>query len=235
MKRIIPSVASANPLHLAEEIRAFPPSTTLHIDIEDGNFVNNITFGMRTVRAVADTFPEYPLCFHLMANHPEQYFDTLAACGGEEVAVHFETLAYPAETLCSIRQKGMKAGLAINLRTPVEQIAPFFEYVDFVLLMTAECSFGGTNGLGFCAASHERIKKMRALLPCDKELWIDGAIDEMELAQCFALGADAVVAGRLLFPEGVKKETGLRCISLPQEREVKSEELLCRLTEKYCR
>lgn len=235
MKRIIPSIASANPLYLAEEIQAFPPATPLHIDIEDGNFVNNITFGMRTVRAIAAAFPQHPLCFHLMTAAPSQYFREIAACGGREVAVHFEALPYPAETLCAIRELGMKAGLALNLRTPVEQIAPFFEYLDFVMLMTAECGSGGTNGLGFCLASHERIGKMREMLPKEKELWVDGAIDEMEMERCFALGVDAVVAGRLLFPEGKTKDGTLRRISLPNEREVPSEELLRRLSEKYCR
>lgn len=235
MKRIIPSVASANPLYLAEEMQAFPPETPLHIDIEDGNFVNNITFGMRTVRAIANAFPQYPLCFHLMTTAPDHYFREIAACGGREVAVHFESLPYPAETLCAIRELGMKAGLALNLRTPVEQIAPFIEYLDFVMLMTSECGSGGTNGLGFCLASHGRIEKMRALLPKEKELWVDGGIDETELARCFALGVDAVVAGRLLFPEGKTKDGTLRRISLPCEREVPSEELLRRLSEEYCR
>ena len=70
MKRIIPSVASANQLFLAEEIGAFPAGTLLHVDIEDGNFVNNITFGMRTVRSIANMFPQHPLCFHFMATNP---------------------------------------------------------------------------------------------------------------------------------------------------------------------
>lgn len=73
MKRIIPSVASANQLFLAEEIGAFPAGTLLHVDIEDGNFVNNITFGMRTVRSIANMFPQHPLCFHFMATNPSQY------------------------------------------------------------------------------------------------------------------------------------------------------------------
>ena len=161
MKRIIPS---ANQLFLAEELGAFPKDTPLHIDIEDGNFVNNITFGMRTVRSIAALFPN-PLCFHFMAKNPSQYFGEIAKCNAREVAVHFEELPYPSEELCALRQLGLIPGLAINVKTPVEQVAPFFEYIDFLLLMTMDCGFGGTNGLGFCGASHDRIRTARNLLP----------------------------------------------------------------------
>ena len=235
MKRIIPSVASANQLYLAEELKAFPEGTPLHMDIEDGNFVNNITFGMRVVRSIANMFPKNPLCFHFMATNPSQYFEEIAKCGAKEVAVHFEDLPYPSEELCAIRKLGMKAGLAINLRTPVEQIVPFFEYLDFLLVMTMDSGYCGTNGLGFCFSSHDRIRKARALLPADKELWVDGAMDETEMGNCFALGADVVIAGRMIFPEKPATDTEPRRAYLPSERAVKSEELLKQYTEKYCK
>lgn len=234
MKRIIPSVASANQLFLAEEIGAFAPGTLLHVDIEDGNFVNNITFGMRTVRSIANLFPDRPLCFHFMANNPSQYFEEIAKCGARQVAVHFEGLPYPSEELCQLRRMGMIPGLAINLKTPIEQVEPFFEYIDFLMLMTMDSGYGGTNGLGFCFANHDRIRKAGALLPAGKELWVDGAMDETEMKNCFALGVDAVIAGRMIFPEKLAEGNATRRAYLPSEREFTPAQLLERYTQRYC-
>lgn len=234
MKRIIPSLASVNQLYIGEELKALPEGTPLHVDIEDGNFVNNITFGMRVVRSVANMFPKSPLCFHFMATNPSQYFTEISKCGAREVAVHFEELPYPSEELCALRELGMIPGLAINLRTPVEQVAPFFDYLDFLLLMTMDSGYGGTNGLGFCSASHERIKKARALLPEGKELWVDGGMDETEMGNCFALGADVVIAGRMLFPEKSATKTEPRRAYLPGERPRPSAQLLQEYTERCC-
>ncbi len=233
MRRIVPSAASANQLFLAEELGAFAPDVPLHVDIEDGNFVDNITFGMRTVRSIAAMFPN-PLCFHFMARAPEKYFEEIARCGARETAVHFEGLGYPSETLGRLRDLGMIPGLALNVRTPVEQAAPFFEDLDFLLLMTMDASRGGTNGLGFCRASHDRIARARALLPAGKELWVDGAMDETEMGNCFRLGADVVIAGRMLFPEMTAETGGPRRACLPSEREKSPAELLRHYTETYC-
>ena len=192
MKRIIPSVASANQLFLAEEIGAFPAGTLLHVDIEDGNFVNNITFGMRTVRSIANMFPQHPLCFHFMATNPSQYFEEIAKCGARQVAVHFEGLPYPSEELCRIRELGMIPGLAINLRTSISQVEPFFEYIDFLMVMTMDSGYGGTNGLGFCFANHDRIRQARAALPAGKELWVDGAMGETQVGSQARLMSQAL-------------------------------------------
>lgn len=234
MKRIIPSVASANQLFLAEEIGAFPAGTLLHMDIEDGNFVNNITFGMRTVRSIANMFPQHPLCFHFMATNPSQYFEEIAKCGARQVAVHFEGLPYPSEELCRIRELGMIPGLAINLRTPISQVEPFFEYIDFLMVMTMDSGYGGTNGLGFCFANHDRIRQARAALPAGKELWVDGAMDETEMKNCFALGVDAVIAGRMIFPEKLAQAGETRRAYLPSERKQTPAQLLEQYTRRYC-
>ena len=234
MKRIIPSVASANQLFLAEEIGAFPPGTLLHVDIEDGNFVNNITFGMRTVRSIANMFPQHPLCFHFMATNPAQYFEEIAKCGAKQIAVHFEGLPYPSEELCQIRRLGMIPGLAINLRTPISQVEPFFEYIDFLMVMTMDSGYGGTNGPGFCFANHDRIRQARAALPAGKELWVDGAMDETEMKNCFALGVDAVIAGRMIFPEKLAQGGETRRAYLPSERQQTPAQLLEQYTQRYC-
>ena len=220
MKRIIPSVASANQLFLAEEIGAFPAGTLLHVDIEDGNFVNNITFGMRTVRSIANMFPQHPLCLHFMATNPSQYFEEIAKCGARQVAVHFEGLPYPSEELCRIRELGMIPGLAINLRTPISQVEPFFEYIDFLMVMTMDSGYGGTNGLGFCFANHDRIRQARAALPAGKELWVDGAMDETEMKNCF--------------PEKLAQAGETRRAYLPSERKQTPAQLLEQYTRRYC-
>ena len=78
----------------------------------------------------------------------------------------------------------MIPGLAINLRTSISQVEPFFEYIDFLMVMTMDSGYGGTNGLGFCFANHDRIRQARAALPAGKELWVDGAMDETEMKCC---------------------------------------------------
>ena len=103
--------------------------------------------------------------------------------GGRSI---FEGLPYPSEELCRIRELGMIPGLAINLRTSISQVEPFFEYIDFLMVMTMDSGYGGTNGLGFCFANHDRIRQARAALPAGKELWVDGAMDETEMKNCFA-------------------------------------------------
>lgn len=193
--KIFPSLASANQLTLRNEILRLEESTTLHLDIEDGNFIPNITFGMKTVREVR-SLCKNPLNAHLMVTRPMFWIRELADCGVSAIAVHFETVPYPLVALSQIRELGMSPGLALNFATPVSQLVPFIEDLDFVLIMTSEPDGRGQQ---FRPSSLERIRQVRALLPDDKEIWVDGGVGESQLPLVMAAGADGAVMGRAVF------------------------------------
>ena len=113
-----PSLASANPLHYGRELTALDNLDfgSLHLDIEDSSFINNITFGMKTVQAVARQTP-HPLSFHFMVARPQRWFNALAEIRPAWIFVHAETLDYPSETLTEIRHTGARAGLVFNPAT----------------------------------------------------------------------------------------------------------------------
>jgi len=195
MFEIIPSIASADPLNIGAEILKLKNAPRLHLDIEDGNFVPNITFGIKMIKAVSG-FCGKRLDVHIMANDPMRYFDTLKACGVESAAVHFESLGYPLEALNATRNLGMKPGLALNFKTGCREVLPFMDYADYVLIMTAEPD---GNGEKFNPAMLEKIKEFRNSLPPGKEIWVDGSIGENELPLVLAAGADKIIMGRYLF------------------------------------
>ena len=192
MARIIASLASSDPLCYGQTLRKLEGAGSVHIDIEDGNFIPNITFGLKTVQAVhrATTLP---LNAHLMVTNPLEYLEPLRACGVTELCFHIESSRYPLQVLRLIKDLGMKAGLAFNFSTPIEAAAPFAADADFFLVMTSE-----EDGRGqlFHPSSLPRIQKARALLSPEKAVWVDGGIGEAQLPLVLRAGADTVVMGR---------------------------------------
>lgn len=195
MFEIIPSIASADPLHIAAEIQRLKNTPCLHLDIEDGNFVPNITFGIKMVKAVSG-FCGKRLDVHIMANNPANYLQALKECHIESVAVHFESLIYPLEELNAIRNLGMKPGIAVNFKTGCREVLPFADSADYVLVMTAEPD---SNGERFNPAMLEKIEDFKKSLPAGKEIWVDGNIGEGELPLVLDAGAGKVIMGRYLF------------------------------------
>lgn len=200
MKRkfdIIPSIASADPLCIGEEIRRVQNYKRLHIDIEDGNFVPNITFGLKMIRAISDITPQL-LDVHILANNPEQYIQELEDYHIGNIAIHYETTAYPMKTLFMIRKNGRKAGLALNFTAPAEAVIPFIDNLDYVLVMTAEPDGEGEI---FRSVMLDKIRRLREILPEEKEIWADGGIGEKELPQVVDSGVNRVVMGRAVFSQ----------------------------------
>lgn len=195
MITIIPSIASANQLCLQDELNRLKDTPFLHIDIEDGNFLPNITFGMKTVQAVAGA-SKAAADAHLLATNPAGYLEPLAACGIRRVCFHIETAPYPAELLNRIRQLGMKAGLAFNFKTDVREALPFLSSLDYILIMTAEPD---GRGCSFCERILDKIRQARALLPAHIGIWTDGGIGKEQLPLVAAAGADTVVMGRAVW------------------------------------
>lgn len=206
--KILPSLASADQMRLGETIQSLKGHPYLHFDIEDGNFVPNITFGMKTIRlAMAMTTAKADA--HLMVTNPLEYIDELAAHGFEAVAFHWESTGYPMRVIEAIHGKAMKAGIALNPYTPAYLIEPYLELVDYVLIMMSE-----PDGKGdlFQKNMISKISYLAEHGPRNLEIVVDGGIGAEEIHLVKAAGATAVVMGRAVFGsndpvEAVKKYT----------------------------
>lgn len=193
--QILPSLASADQMHLGEAIRALKGCPCLHFDIEDGNFVPNITFGMKTIRAAAKLW-EGRMDAHLMVTNPADYLDFLAEAGFCAAAFHWEATGYPLYLIHRIHQLGMKAGIALNPRTSAREILPYKNRIDYVLVMTSE-----PDGEGDLFQA-EMLDKIKTLAECSGgryQILADGGIGEKEFYAVKEAGASGVVMGRTVF------------------------------------
>lgn len=197
MAEFIPSMASANQLNLQKALDSLGKIKKIHFDIEDGNFIDNITFGLRTVRDVL-RYTDREADAHLMVTMPGQYIDDLMALGVKSIAVHAESGIFPAAHLHRIRALGGRAGLAFNFMAPVSMALPYIEDVDYVLIMTSEPDGRGQR---FNPWALEKIAETRRLLPDSVSIVVDGGITEQWLPKVVATGADTVILGRTLWVE----------------------------------
>jgi ribulose-phosphate 3-epimerase len=194
---IIPSIASADPLNLRQEIDRLGNTERLHLDIEDGNFVPNISFGMKTVCRIAEyTKGKAELDSHLIVTDPDFWIDGLADQGVKKIAFHPEAVRYPLETLHHIRSRGLKAGFGLNFITPAEAIRPFVSHLDYFFVMTAEPD---GSGMLFNPLILEKIRQISQILGPDREIWADGGIAEDTIPQVVAAGATTIILGRAVF------------------------------------
>jgi len=206
--RLRPSIASADPIRIAGAIDSLGSWPYLHLDIEDGCFVPNITFGMRTVKAIAG-YAKGEIDVHLMVRDPLPYIPALAALGVKSASVHAEAVGYPLEALGAIRRAGMAAGLALNFKTAPESLEPFLDALDYLLVMTAEPDGGGQR---FSPALLKKLRRARAMLSDRQALWADGGIDRHNLIPVVEAGATDIVLGRAAF-EGGPPEMALSALA----------------------
>ena len=196
MFNILPSLASADQLDLKRAIDSVPGASQIHMDIEDGNFIPNITFGMRTVRAVSAYCGAKSIDAHLMVTNPGQYIEELLDLPTKSIAFQVEATNYPAIFLQKIRRGGMRAGLAFNLQTSIEIAKIYEETLDYVLIMTAEPD---AEGQKFNPYAISKIARAKSLLPERIKIIVDGAISPDLLPEVISAGADAAVMGRAVW------------------------------------
>ena len=193
---IAPSVLSADFGRLNEEIELLNQSDCefLHIDIMDGHFVPNLSFGMSVVKALHQRFP-IPLDVHLMLDTPERYVEAFCQAGAFSITIHEEIAHDRADLLRFIRSQGVKAAVSIKPNTPVDAIKPLLPLCDMVLLMSVEPGFGGQ---AFNPVVLEKLRQLRAL--GYKGLTeADGGVSLANLPQLRASGLDVAVMGTALF------------------------------------
>ena len=200
---------SANFLHLEKDVEMVNQYADIfHLDIMDGTFVPNISFGFPVVEAIARKATR-PLDVHLMIVHPEKYVERFAKAGAAYISFHYEAaLEQSGAVIDLIHSYGVKAGIVINPDCPVEKIFPYLEQVDFVLIMSVFAGFGGQK---FIPESLDRIRAVRARLDSlgctEVPIEVDGGIGPGNAAQVVAAGASMLVAGSSVFKSENPQET----------------------------
>jgi ribulose-phosphate 3-epimerase len=200
MKKISPSILSADFGRLAEEVRAVEEAGAdyIHIDVMDGHFVPNITIGPFVVAAVKK-ITKLPLDVHLMIENPERYVPEFARAGSDIITVHAESTHHLHAVIMQIKELNKKAGVSINPATPVHCLGQIVADLDLVLVMSVNPGFSGQS---FIPASINKIKKVRSVI--DKrgskaELEVDGGIKIDNIGEVSRAGADVFVAGSAIY------------------------------------
>jgi len=193
---VVPSILSADAGRLAEQVREAEAAGAdrIQVDVMDGHFVPNLTFGPLVVEAVRRA-TKLPIEAHLMVERPELFLEAFVKAGATLIEVQVEATTSLYRTVQTIRELGAKPGVAINPATPVEDLREILPYVDLVNVMTVEPGFGGQK---FIPGSPEKIRRVRAL-SADVEIEVDGGIDARTAPPVVAAGATVLVAGSSVF------------------------------------
>lgn len=216
MVQIAPSVLSADFSRLAEHCRQaiVPGNNILHFDVMDGVFVPNISIGVPVLKSLHAAMPNTYYDVHLMIIKPDKYIDDFCAAGASALTIHVESDCNVKETLCAIRSKGMRAGVSLRPKTPLESIFPLLPFVDSVLVMSVEPGFGGQS---FMPNSPKRIAAVRSEAARQNTpliIEVDGGINLQTAPLCVNAGADILVAGSAVFSSDNPAEIvqNLKCI-----------------------
>jgi len=200
MIKIAPSILSADFSILADEVASLEKAGAdyIHVDIMDGHFVPNITFGPGVVKALKRK-TSVPLDVHLMIENPDQYIDAFVEAGADILTVHVEAATHLQRTLSTIRKKGVKAGISLNPATPVQHLDYVLDDIDLILIMTVNPGFGGQK---FIPSMIRKIQQVRDLVEGMKhaiEIEVDGGITPDNVDAVIAAGANVIVAGSAVF------------------------------------
>lgn len=197
---IAPSVLSADFLHLGRDVEMINNSAAdwFHVDVMDGRFVPNISFGMPVIKALKK-MAQKPLDVHLMIVEPEKYFEDFKNVGADILSIHYEASTHLHRSLQAIKALGMQAGVAINPHTPVSLLKDIINDTDVVCMMSVNPGFGGQS---FIPNTLEKIKELKQIIVdrgAHTLIEIDGGVTLDNAAAIVAAGADILVAGNTVF------------------------------------
>lgn len=202
MVKIAPSILSADFSKLGEHITRLDNSEAdiIHIDVMDGRFVPNISFGMPIIKSIRPyTKKEFDV--HLMIEEPSKYIEEFAKSGADIITVHYESEKHLDKTITHIKELGIKAAVALNPATPINVLESILKELDMVLIMSVNPGFGGQKYIKYCDEKIKDLKQMILKTGKDIAIEVDGGIDLTNIKDVSNSGADIIVAGSAVFKQ----------------------------------
>ncbi len=216
---IIPSILSADCARLKEEVDrvAAAGANKVQVDVMDGCFVPNITFGVPVVKALADS-TDLILDVHLMIDRPDRYIRSFVDAGADVLTVHVEATQHPHRVLQSIREQGVAVGAALNPGTPLAQLEELISLIDVALVMTVNPGFGGQEFIASMLPKIARLSREIDRQGLDVAIQVDGGIDERTAYSAAAAGATQLVAGSSVYGAGADVREAIRRLKAAAEK-----------------
>ena len=213
--QLAPSILAADFANLQKEVEMLNASTAdyIHVDVMDGIFVPNISFGIPVTEAI-HRHATKPLDVHLMIVNPELYLEAFVKAGAAILTVHVEACTHLHRTLQEIKRLGVRAGVALNPHTPIESLSEVLEEVDLVCVMSVNPGFGGQKFIDHSYAKVANLKEMILKKGCSTQIEVDGGVTGQNARRLVEAGADILVAGSFVFnaPDPIATIASLKAI-----------------------
>jgi len=203
MIKIAPSILSADFSKLGEDIKSLEKhgADLVHIDVMDGMFVPNISFGVPIIKSIR-SLTNLPFDVHLMIEKPSRYIEDFVKAGADIITIHYEADTHIDRTIDCIKSFGVKAAIALNPATSVECIKYLIPKLDMVLLMTVNPGFGGQTYIQYCSEKIKEVKELSSMFNKDLMIQVDGGIGKDNIKEVVGCGANVIVAGSAVFKDG---------------------------------
>lgn len=202
--RISASILNADFMALGAAVdEILPHVDEIHLDVMDGRFVDNISFGLPVVESLRAAYPSAFLDTHLMISDPDRYWDRFRAAGSDVVTIHYEATPHAYILLARMKEQGIGAGISLTPATDAGLLEPLMDVIDRVLVMTVEPGFGGQKMI---PAMLRKVEKTRKLLGEKVDIQVDGGVDDGTIASLRDAGANVFVVGSFIFKAQDKKE-----------------------------
>ncbi len=201
--KISPSILSADFANLGEDLKKIEKygADLVHIDVMDGRFVPNLTFGMPIIKSIR-SYSKLPFDVHLMIEEPSKYIDDFIAAGADIITVHYEADRHIDRTINYIKSKGVKASVALNPGTPISNIVDLIPMLDMVLIMSVNPGFGGQKYIDYCSKKILHLRELSYKYNSELLIEVDGGVTKDNIKSIVNSGADILVAGSAVFKNG---------------------------------